>query len=58
MEDGWPLLGFQRGGTTFTQRLLNCRNEVLLWGENHGIVGGYKPRSGSTSERVTGIEPA
>jgi hypothetical protein len=40
MEDRRPvfLLGLHRGGTTFTQRLLNCHHEVLLWGENHGVL--------------------
>jgi len=32
------VLGFHRGGTTFVQRLLNCHQQVMIWGENGGMV--------------------
>jgi hypothetical protein len=37
---GFPifLLGVHRGGTTFVQRLLNCHENVTVWGENAGLV--------------------
>jgi hypothetical protein len=31
-------LGFHRGGTTFVQRLLNCHEDVMIWGENSGLL--------------------
>ncbi len=32
------LLGLHRGGATFVQRLLNCHRQVMIWGENGGMV--------------------
>jgi Sulfotransferase family len=39
-DAGRPLfvLGFHRGGATFVQRLLNCHRQVMIWGENGGMV--------------------
>jgi hypothetical protein len=35
------LLGLHRGGTTFVQRLLNCHRDLVVWGENAGILNDY-----------------
>jgi hypothetical protein len=32
------LLGFHRGGTTYVQRLLNVHPDVVVWGENGGLI--------------------
>jgi hypothetical protein len=32
------LLGFHRGGTTFVQRLLNCHLDLVVWGEQGGML--------------------
>lgn len=36
------VLGFHRGGTTLVQRLLNCHEEVTIWGENAGIISDFR----------------
>jgi hypothetical protein len=36
------VLGFHRGGATFVQRLLNCHQQVMIWGENGGMLSGLR----------------
>lgn len=35
------VLGFHRGGTTFLQRLINCSEDAMIWGEHRGILRFY-----------------
>lgn len=41
------VLGFYRGGTTFLQRMLNCFEDLAIWGEHSGFLRDFARAYGS-----------
>lgn len=52
------LLGFHRGGTTFVQRLLNCHRQVMIWGENRGMIAALRRLHHDLQEWVSKVDAA
>jgi hypothetical protein len=49
------LLGLERGGTTYVQRLLNAHGQIVLWGENGGLVT-YLRRSCERARNIRAVD--
>lgn len=57
-DDSVPLFvfGYHRGGTTYLQRLINVHPDVVVWGENGGVMSSLR-RAHARAERIKPIDP-